>query len=247
MRTARVAVIGGGRSGAAIAAAIERAGGTPILLSPSRGFDVTHDDVESAIGDAIAVVEATGRFTTSRRRASAFFTASTKAVSDATNRTGARHVLLSIAQCTRPDVQGYGYFAGRTAQETLARSTSRHLRIVRSTQWFEFTEQNLERMRSGPIALVPGMLIQPVALDSVADVIAAAALDADHAPVDEVAGPDTTTLWSMTRRLGGHRPWPLPLPIPGRLGSAFRGGALLPGPDAVVQGPSFSEWLANRA
>ncbi|MFJ4297593.1 hypothetical protein [Curtobacterium sp. NPDC089689] len=247
MGTARVAVIGGGRSGAAIAAAIERAGGSPVLLSPSRGFDVTRDDVESAIGDAIAVVEATGRFTTSRRRASAFFTASTKAVSDATNRTGARHVLLSIAQCTRPDVQGYGYFAGKTAQETLARSTSRHLRIVRSTQWFEFTEQNLERMRSGPIALVPGMLIQPVALDSVADVIAAAALDADHAPVDEVAGPDTTTLWSMTRRLGGHRPWPLPLPIPGRLGSAFRGGALLPGPDAVVQGPSFAEWLANRA
>ncbi len=145
-------------------------------------------------------------------------------------------------------MQGYGYFAGKTAQETLARSTSRHLRVVRSTQWFEFAEQNLERMRFGPIALVPGMLIQPVALDSVADVIATAALDPDHPPVVEVAGPDTTTLWSMTRRLGGHRRWPLPLPLPIPGDSAPRSadGALLPGPDAVVRGPSFAEWLANR-
>lgn len=88
------------------------------------------------------------------------------------NASGAEHVLLSIVNCEMPEVQGYGYFAGKAAQERTARAVSEYLEIVRSTQWFEFAGQNLERLRVGPVALVPAMTIKPVALSAVASVLA---------------------------------------------------------------------------
>jgi uncharacterized protein YbjT (DUF2867 family) len=148
----RVTVVGGGISGAAIARAVEERGGEARLLSRSTGFDVLRDDARAAIAGADAVVEATGLFTMSARRATRFFTGSTRAVGGAALESGARHVLLSIVGCTLPEVQGYGYFAGKTAQEETARTTGAELTIVRSTQWFEFARQNLARMRFGPIA-----------------------------------------------------------------------------------------------
>lgn len=257
----QVAVIGGGRSGAAIVRAVRERGCAVTQHSRSTGFDV----LASGAGDGSAagalafagadvLVEATGSFTTSRRRATDFFTRSTRTVAAVAERLGARHVLLSIAQCTRPEVQGYGYFAGKTAQEALAAEVSPRLTVVRSTQWFEFAEQTLDRMRVGPIALVPGMTIAPVSLDAVAEVIADVVVGkrgrigpapASGADVVEVAGPEAMTLWEMTSALPRSRalPVPVPLPIPGRVGQSFRGGALLPDPGAAVVGPRFAEWL----
>ena len=237
----RVAVVGGGASGAAIARAVEERGGEVRMLSRRTGFDVLRDDARAALAGMDAVVEATGLFTTSARRATRFFTGSTRAVGGAARTSGARHVLLSIVGCALPEVQGYGYFAGKAAQERAARATGAELAIVRSTQWFEFARQNLDRMRFGPVALVPGMRIQPVSLDAVAEVVADAALGARQGPVVEVAGPEVTTLWEMTRVLGRPGTMPVPLPIPGRLGRAFGGGALLPGPGAEIIGPRFAE------
>lgn len=241
------AVVGGGMSGAAISRALAARGCTVRQLSRSTGFDVLRDDATAALAGTDVVVEATGRFTTSRKRATTFFTRSTRAVSAAARQVGAHHVLLSIAQCTRPEVQGYGYFAGKTAQEELARSSSPRLTIVRSTQWHEFAGQNTERLRVGPFALVPGMTIAPVALDAVAAVIAEVAVGERSEPVVDVAGPETTTLWDMTRALPLTGVRPVPMRIPGRTGRAFREGALLPGAGAEIVGPGFTEWLALRA
>ncbi|WP_222122053.1 hypothetical protein [Curtobacterium sp. 9128] len=240
-----MAVVGGGVSGGAISRAVRERGCAVTLLSRSTGFDVVRDDATAALAGFDVVVEATGRFTTSRRRATEFFTASTRAVGGAVAASGAHHVLLSIANCTLPAVQGYGYFAGKTAQEAVAREAGHRLTVVRSTQWFEFAQQNTERMRFGPFALVPGMTIAPVALDAVAEVVADVVVGDRDAPVVEVTGPETTTLWAMTRSLPGTGVVPVPLPIPGRMGGAFRDGALVPGPDAEVVGPRFRDWVAS--
>ncbi|PYY39028.1 NADH(P)-binding protein [Curtobacterium sp. MCPF17_046] len=239
----RVVVVGGGISGAAISRAVEARGCSVTELSRSTGFDVLRDDAIAAFDGADVIVEATGQFTTSRKAATQFFTGSTRAIARAADAVGAHHVLLSIINCMRPEVQGYGYFAGKTAQEAVARSVSPRLTIVRSTQWFEFARQNLERMRFGPIALVPGMTIAPVALDAVAAVIAAVVVGERSAREVEVAGPNTTTLWNMTKALPEPGAIPVLLPIPGRMGRAFRAGALLPGRDTEVVGPGFREWL----
>lgn len=242
----RVAVVGGGLSGAAIESALRAHGCTVTRMSRSSGFDVLADE---AAGRLVSerpdvIVEATGRFTTSRRRATDFFTRSTAVVGAAAERSGARHVLLSILNCTRPEVQGYGYFAGKTAQERAAVADGRDATIVRSTQWFEFAAQNLERMHVGPVAFVPGMTIAPVALAAVATVIAEVATGHRTEPVVEVAGPESMSLWAMTTALPHPGVAPVPLPIPGRTGRAFRDGALLPEPEVEVVGPAFREWLA---
>lgn len=242
----RVVVVGGGISGVAISRAVEARGCSVTRLSRSTGFDVLRDDATTALAGADVIVEATGRFTTSRKAATQFFTGSTRAIGRAAGAVGAHHVLLSIVNCMRPEVQGYGYFAGKTAQEAVARSVSPHLTIVRSTQWFEFARQNLDRMRFGPVALVPGMTIAPVALDAVATVIADVAVGERSAREIEVAGPDTTTLWTMTKALPGPGVTPVPLPIPGRMGRAFRGGTLLPARETEVVGPRFQDWITGK-
>lgn len=243
----RVAIVGGGASGRAIHRALIEHGATVELLSRTTGFDVLREDVTARLSDADVIVEATGRFTISRRAATEFFTRSTRAIAGAARASGARHILLSIIGGDLPQVQGYGYLAGKAAQERIARQESPSLTIVRSTQWFEFAGQNLDRMKLGPFALVPAMTIRPVALDAVADVIAGAAIGARPGALHEVAGPEVTTLWDMTAQLSGKRVTPIPLAIPSRYGRAFRDGTLVPGDHVDVRGPRFSDWLCAQA
>ncbi len=243
----QVAVIGGGASGSAIARALVERGADVELMSRSSGFDVLRDDATERLRDADVVVEATGRFTLSGRVATELFTGSTRAVASAVRGSGARHVLLSIVGCSLPELQGFGYYAGKTAQEQVAREESERLTIVRSTQWFEFPGQNLERLRFGPISFVPQMRIKPVALDAVADVVAECATGARSGQVHDVAGPEVMTLWDMTTQLPRSGVRPVPLPMPGTTGRAFRRGALVPGDGAEVVGPRFAQWLGSRA
>ncbi|MGC5616907.1 3-beta hydroxysteroid dehydrogenase [Georgenia sp. Z1491] len=248
----RVAIVGGGISGRAIQRAVTDRGGAAVQLSRSTGYDVIcHNPLEHLRGYDV-IIEAASRFTTSARAATDFFTRSTTAVARAANAGGARHVLLSIVGCELPEVQGYGYFAGKAAQERMAAEVSEHLVVVRSSQWFEFAEQNLGRMRLGPLVAVPTMRIRPVALDAVADVLADCALARRAGDRHDLVGPEELTLWDMTRRVAGNaagdgrRIRPFPLPLPGRMGRAFRDGTLGRAPGAEVVGPTFEEWLVAR-
>ncbi len=237
------AVVGGGLSGRAIQHALTRRGGTAELFSRSTGFDVLRDDAARRLGHAEVIVEATGRFIIGRRSAMDFFTRSTRAIATAARASGARHILLSIVNCDLPEVQGYGYFAAKAAQERVARQESENLTVVRSTQWFEFAGQNVDRMRFGPFAFVPTMTIKPVALDAVADVIAECATRDRSGATQEVAGPEVTTLWELTKQLPDKRVTPVPLSIPTRYGRAFRSGVLIPADQVEMVGPAYSAWL----
>lgn len=242
----RVAIVGGGRSGKAIEQAVADRGATTQIFSRSTGFDVLHDDATKRFAGFDVIIEATGRSTTRKKAATEFFTRSTSALATAARNIGAHHILLSIVNCERPEVQGYGYFSGKAAQERVAQSEGENLSIVRTTQWFEFAEQNLERLRVGPVSLIPQMTIQPVALTSAAEVIADFAVGKRTGAIADFAGPEIMTLWDMTKQLPTKAPVIAPLPLPGRLGRAFRGGACVPGSGAEVIGPKFSKWLAEN-
>lgn len=242
-----VAVVGGGASGEAIRQALAVLGARARLLSRSTGFDVRRDDLHERVEGAGAIIEASGIFTTNQKTASQFFLASSRAVSAAANRLGVPHVLLSIVNCESPQVRGYGYFAAKAEQADFARERSDRLILVRSTQWFEFAEQNLERLRFGPVAAVPSMRLQPVALTSVAGVLAECATDRREGNVHDLAGPERVTLWQMTRSLKRRWPKPVPLVVPTSYGRAFRRGACIPGENAEIIGPRFNDWLRTRA
>ena len=214
------------------------------LLSRSTGFDVLDPRRGPGIGKPEVVIEATDIFTQRAQRAKDFFIRSTRAVNAVAREAGARHILVSIVNSEQPAIQGNGYYAGKAEQERVARSEHADLTIVRSTLWFEFARQNLDRMRFGPVAVVPAMSVQPVALHTVAEVVAECATGARTGPLHEVAGPEATTLWKMTTALPDRGALLLPVPAPGRAGRALRDGTLLPGPDIEVRGPRFSDWLA---
>jgi uncharacterized protein YbjT (DUF2867 family) len=242
----QVAIVGGGISGHAISRAIVSKGHEALLLSRSTGFDVLKDDAVERLKGFDVIVEAPSRFTLSAKVATDFFTRSTLALAAAARHSGARHIVLSIVNCEKPELQGYGYFAGKSAQERAARAEAPGVTIIRSTQWFEFAAQNLARFTFGPFALVPAMKMQPVSLDAVATVIAESASGERPEHLYEVAGPGITTLWEMTERVRSRRALRIPLPLPGAAWGAIREGELLP--DARVErvGPTFEEWAASR-
>lgn len=196
----KIAIVGGGISGQAIQRACQARGLEAGLFSRSTGFDVLHDDARTAFPDAEVIIDAAAHFTTSQRVATDFFTLATSRLAAASNALGAHHILLSIVNCDLPQVQGYGYFAGKVAQERVARAESERLTIVRSTQWFDFAGQTLQRMKFGPFAIVPSMRTQPIALDAVAAVIADTAAG-EPSQLREVAGPEVMTLWELTKQI----------------------------------------------
>lgn len=241
----QVVLVGTGRLGGAVRDALDRRSVPTRPLSRATGFDVLTPDSSASLGEADVVVEATDLFTQHAQRAKDFFVRSTRTVNAAARRAGARHILVSIVHCEQPALRGNGYYAGKAEQERVARDEHEGLTIVRSTLWFEFARQNLDRMRYGPLAVVPAMRVQPVALDAVADVVADCATGERTGPLHEVAGPEVNTLWRMTTALPGRRGLPVPVPVPGRAGRALRDGTLLPGPDVEVVGPRFADWLAT--
>ena len=241
----KIAIVGGGRSGRAIQHALADHGLTGQLFSRSTGFDILKADAADRLGDVDVIIEATGRFTTSRKVATDFFTHSTRAVGAAARAAGARHILLSIVDCEKDVLQGYGYFSGKAAQERVARAENPGVTVIRSTQWFEFAEQNLDRFTFGPFALVPRMKIKPVALDAVAAVIAETVVG-DRTGTCDISGPEVMTLWEMTQKVRRNGIVQVPLPTPGTTWRAFRDGGLVPGPDVEQVGPRFGEWLAAQ-
>lgn len=255
-----VAIVGGGMSGAAIADACRDMGHTTMLLSRSTGVDVTEPRSASRLvelaremtGTVDVFVEATGTDATSRKAAVSFFTASTRTVSEAANSVGAQHILLSIVGCDRPEVSKFGYYAGKSEQESQARRISNLLTVVRTTQWFEFAEHVAARTTFGALSLVPNMVLRPLALDTAARTIAETISD-DISPTGlgaprmvQVAGPEVLLLRDMVRELPKRPRRVAAMSVPTSWGRAFQHGALLPDEDALIRGPTFAEWLTTR-
>jgi uncharacterized protein YbjT (DUF2867 family) len=243
----RAAVIGGGASGNAIRTALQNRGIEASALSRSTGFDALHDDACAALRGMDIVVQAQGRFTTSARAATDFFTRTSENIARAVKEHEiSRHVVLSVLNCDDPALAAYGYFRGKVAQEHLVRKIDPATIIVRSAQWHEFAVQTIERLSFGPITAVPRMLIQPVALEAAAQVVVSAALDDGQAPVLDVAGPAPIQLRDMVDQVRKPGRLLVSVPVPGASRQGFRSGAALPGPEARIVGPTFRDWAESQ-
>ncbi|MFZ5869244.1 MAG: hypothetical protein ACOYXW_01730 [Actinomycetota bacterium] len=112
-----------------------------------------------------------------------------------------------------------------------------------------FVQQTLSRVRVGRAAVVPRMLVQPVAASVVGELLADTARAAPGGHL-EVGGPEPRQLTDLARELlrrTGERRLLLTPRLPGRIGRAQSRGALLPGRQALLRGPTFEEWLAGTS
>lgn len=219
--------------------------------SISRGSGV---DVQSGVGLARAlsgadvVIDVTNMDTNSGRKACAFFGAAAGNLQREGAAAGVQRIItLSIVGVDRVPL---GYYRGKLLQETVTRQGSVPSTIVRSTQFHEFVQQMLRRLRFGPVALIPRMALQPCAADEVASVLVDTALDDAtlSTPLLEFAGPMPESLSDMTRRYAEARPGQpraIDLRLPGAGGAALATGALLPSGNVLLGRQPFDDWLAS--
>ncbi len=152
-------------------------------------------------------------------------------------------VLLSIWGIDDPTLDRFPYYVAKREQEAIVRSSPLRTTVLRTTQWHEFaTNPSAVTCTAGEV-LVQDWLIQPVAVDAVAEVLAGLALDGSAEPTRIIAGPEVVRLPDLTRRLlecrGDSRRVRAVPPVAAALGE----GALLAPADATVLGPTVDGWL----
>lgn len=243
----RVAVVGGtGLVGQQTVQALRRSGHDPVVISRSTGADVTTGaGLAEAFAGVEAVVDTTNTPATDVEAARGFFGTATRQLLAAEQAAGVRHhVVLSIVGIDR--VEGNPHYAGKREQERVALAGEVPVSIVRATQFFEFPAMMVGWSRQGDEAVVPPLLMQPVAVSDVAHVLAEVATGEPRGMI-EVAGPEPQDLVDMARRTFAARGEELRL-VPswgGPLGTAMAGEVLLPGPGARIGTSRFEDWLAG--
>nr|WSX72688.1 NAD(P)H-binding protein [Streptomyces sp. NBC_00899]WSX81244.1 NAD(P)H-binding protein [Streptomyces sp. NBC_00899] len=243
----RIAVAGAtGNIGARTAAALERAGHNVVRISRSLGVDLSSGEgLGNAMKGVEAVVDATSSEGTDRDEAVAWFATATGNLLAAEERAGVRHhVLLTIVGIDR--VEGNAHYAGKREQERLVAAGPVPWTIVPVSQFHDFASTVTDWTEQDGIAPVPPLLVQPIAPDDVADILAEIATGPPQGRYSDVAGPETQDLVDMARRTNDARGRTVKLvptwsPL---LGPEMAGNVLLPREGARIASTTFDEWLA---
>ncbi|GAA3947220.1 SDR family oxidoreductase [Actinoplanes auranticolor] len=241
----KVAVAGGtGLTGRHVVQALRDAGHQPAVLARSAGVDlVTGAGLDAALAGVEATIDVSNVTTMKRAEAVGFFERAGRQLLDAAARAGVRHhVVLSIVGIDRVRT---GYYQGKLRQEEIIRGGSVPWTVLRATQFHEFAEQILERL-PGPVAPVPRLTVQPVAVREVAEALVDLVGGEPQKAAPDLAGPRVESLPDMARRLvrtGTVRRRPVvPLWLPG----AMAHGGLLPTGPGPRGTQTFEQWLAGR-
>jgi len=243
----KIAVAGGtGVAGRRVVEALVATGHEPVVLARSTGVDVlTGAGLDAALAGVDAVVDATNKMTTSRRTAVKFFETAGHNLTAAAQKAGVAHIVtLSIVGIDRVE---YGYYQGKLVQEKIVRESGLPFTILRATQFHEFADQVLG-LTPGPVAFVPRMQSQTVAVSEVGQALAEIATGSPQGQI-EMAGPEVAWMLDLARRLvkaRGSRRAVLPLWMPGSGAKAMASGGLLPTATDSRRGRiRYDEWLAT--
>jgi hypothetical protein len=128
---------------------------------------------------------------------------------------------------------------------------------LRAAEFHEVVAQSVEWGRRADVSYVPKMRTQLVAARTVAEALADLASDPGPAPAPgstgvpilEIAGPKEENLVDVAKLLVARRGDSVRIegvrnPADPDL-ALYEGGALLPGPNATLAGPTFEEWLSS--
>ncbi|NYH91081.1 SDR family oxidoreductase [Actinopolymorpha rutila] len=245
----RIAVAGAtGNIGALTVAALARRGHDVVRISRSLGVDLaTAGGLDAALTGVDAVVDVTNYMAPGREETVAFFGTATRNLLAAEERAGVRHhVLLSIAGVDRVD--GNAHYAGKREQECIVTEGPVPWTIVPATQFYDFAATMRSWTEQDGVAAIPPLLVQPIAPEEVAEVLAEIATGAPQGRYREIAGPEPQDLVDMARRTNEARGHPVRLEPTwsSLLGPEMAGDVLLPGEDARITPTTFDEWLSKQ-
>lgn len=253
----KIAVTGAtGRVGRHVVDLLEERGHDVVGISRSLGVDViTREGLAEALVGVETIIDAATQPSPEKEAATAFFTAATRNLQALGAKAGVqRLVVVSIIGI---DNFTGGFLAAKKAHEEAMLAGPLPARILRAAQFHEFVADLVDWGRQDGVSYLPNMRTQLVAARTVAEALAALATVPDSvpagagaAPIREIAGPREESLVEMARLLVARRGDPVR--IEGVTNPAdpdrdlYEQGALLPGPKAILAGPTFAEWLESE-
>lgn len=244
----KIAVAGAtGRVGRHTADVLEERGHEVVRMSRATGVDlISGEGLDDALAGVQSIVDAATGPSPDEDEATRFFKTSAHNLQGAGQRAGvARIVVVSIVAT---DHYAGGYGAAKVAHERALQAGPIPALVLRATQFHEFVEQLMQWGMRGDAVYLPRMQTQLVAARAVGEVLADLATGAANAPMSEIGGPRAERLAEMAALLasrnGGMRIEELPVDRHDPDSVLMAEGGLLPGPDAILAGPTFEEWLA---
>jgi uncharacterized protein YbjT (DUF2867 family) len=152
-------------------------------------------------------------------------------------------VVLSIAGIDNPVFDDFAYYVAKRAQEQAASASRVPATIVKSSQWHEFAMNPFVVTPEEDRVEVQDWLIQPVAVDAVAEVMVEAALGVAQETTRTITGSEQIRLPELTARLLERHGDPRPVRAIAPVLAALAEGVLLAPPDAEIVGPDVETWL----
>src|SRR5215211_1946324 len=250
----KIAVAGAtGRVGRPTVEVLEAAGHDVVPMSRSTGVDVvTAENLSEALAGVECIVDAASWPTNEQKPATDFFIAASRNLQAEGERAGVKRIV--IVSIIGADRATSGYIASKVPHERAMQSGPIPVSILRAAQFHEFVPLFLEWGRQGDVIYVPEMRTQLVAARTVAEALADLATGSAPAPgnsIPEIAGPREERLADVAKLVAARRGDSVRIEVvsdPDDPEQAlYASGGLLPGPDAVLAGPTFEEWLDSRA
>lgn len=157
-----------------------------------------------------------------------------------------RLVVSTIAGIEDPVFDGFAYYEAKRQAKDILLDGPVPTTVVKSTHWYEFATNHDAVSCDDTEVVVEDWLIQPIAADTVADVLVEAALGQTHTP-RTITGPDPIRLPELTSKLLTQQGDPRQVRVVEPAVAALGAGALLAGDRAVVVGPDVDTWLHTLA
>jgi uncharacterized protein YbjT (DUF2867 family) len=245
----KIAVAGAtGRLGRHVVDLLETRGHEVVAISRSTGVDViTGAGLAEALEGVEIIVDATTPPTPDEQAAIEFFTTAARNLQELGERAGVKRIV--VVSIVGIDRFSGGYNAAKVVQEREHLTGPVPVRILRATQFHEFVEQLMDWGRQGDVAYLWRMRTQLVAARTVAEAVCELATEnkpvpaTGDGPIWEIAGPREESLVEVAQQLAARRGEPTRVEAVDSPDPLYEAGGALPGPDAVLAGPTFDEWL----
>jgi uncharacterized protein YbjT (DUF2867 family) len=253
----KIAVAGAtGRVGRHVVDVLEADGRDVVPMSRSSGVDVvTGEGLPEALAGVACIIDVATQPSPDQAAATAFFTAAARNLQEVGKRAGVEQIV--VASIIGIDRFTAGYNAAKVAQERAMLSGPIPVRILRAAQFHEFVPELVEWGRQGEVSYVPSWPTQLVAARTVAEALvelangSGPARESSGQPFPEIAGPREENLLDVAKLLAARRGDPLRIEVVSNAADPdselYETGALLPGPDATLAGPTFEEWLDSTS